>query len=147
MARRFTIQPVWFDPVEDTYEPRQEETYPGQFPYEWTVPTWPLGHPNAGHPKYAFGFVASEGPKNLLASVLNTYVLPEYPLDGLMSAMEPSEKAAMVQSLESYDFGELLTNGTNNLDATVQEPESFREFLDRIVKQIDPAQSIDGLEL
>lgn len=156
-GRRFTIQPVWFNPDLEGYEPQHEELFPFQFPYEWAIETFPVGHPDQGKPKFNFNFCAVEGPKTSLLNVPSTMVFPEYPLDGVMSGMDSAEQTAMVQNAEAYVFTETLndhvwngvtTPGTNNLHADIPDQAmSYREYLDTIVKQMATHGSIDELEL
>ena len=91
---------------------------------------------SAGKPLYRFAFciVAASVWTSVLA-VTNLYLFPDYVLDGLMSAMDPATRTAMVQSVQAYD----LTGQGKYLDATNADSDSYRTLLTHIGQQFDPA--------
>ena len=78
-------------------------------------------------------------------SLPNLYVFPDYPLDGQLGAMESVTRAAMIQSIEAYDFD---GNGFN-LDATTPnvDTKAFGEFVDDLGKQIDGSFTVTNFDV
>lgn len=85
-----------------------------------------------------WGFAMSIcGTLNLtaLAQVTNSYIFPDYPLDGELSGMESGVRTAMKQSVEAYDMdgqGDHLSVDLTDLSA------SYRSVLLSIYQQFDP---------
>ena len=105
------------------------------------IPTHTSG-PNIGQPKYlhAMAIVATA---NLpaVAAVSNAFVFPDYPLDGRMDGMEAAVRAAMVQSVEAYDF-----DGQGYHIAVMDDDDwSYRQVLNDIGQQLEPALDIANL--
>lgn len=103
------------------------------------IPTHTSG-PDIGKPKYAFAFsLMGTVSVGAIAAVSNSFVFPDYPLDARMDGMEPATRAAMVQSVEAFT----LDANSLHFDASHDDGESYREVLTRIVRQIEPAFSLD----
>lgn len=99
---------------------------------------------NIGHPKYTFAFcgVATTSIA-VINAVTNGFVFPDYVLDGRMDGMEASVRAGMTQSLEAYT----LDSTQKHFDATTIDSESYRDFLNRLVQQIEPSFNVNNLNV
>ena len=107
------------------------------------IPTHGQGHPDEGQPKYNFA-LSIVGTANLagVLAVSNSYVFPDYPLDGEMGGMEAETRTAFEQSVEAYD----LDGAGLHLDASHQSAESWRTVLTRIGQQIEPAFNVNNFD-
>lgn len=97
--------------------------------------------PDYGKPKYNFALcIVAAANFAPVAQVSNLYLFPDYNLDGRMDGMEAEARTGMVQSVEAYDLdGEGLF-----FDASHDDGESYRQVLDRIGKQLEPAFNINN---
>ena len=107
------------------------------------IPTFTDGQ-NIGHPKYNFAFsVVATANLTALGQVTNAFVFPDYVLDGRMDGMESSIRTAMEQSLEAYALDD---NGLH-FDASNTDAESYREFINRLIRQIEPVFDINNMSV
>lgn len=93
-------------------------------------------HPVTGLPVFGFAFCvfATDNLPSVLA-VTNTYVLPDYPLDGQMSGMEAEARTGLVQSAGAYD----LDGQGLHLDLAHEDADGYRDVINRIGKTWDAA--------
>lgn len=89
-----------------------------------------------GSPRYGFAFcrVAAVNFTAVLA-ITNSYAFPDFPLDSQMSGMESEARTGMVQSVEAYN----MDGQGFNLVADHDDTDSFRQVIEAIAKQIEPA--------
>lgn len=97
-----------------------------------------------GQPLYNFAF-CRVGTANLsgVLAVTNSYAFPDYPLDGRMDGMESDARTGMVQTVQAYDMD---GNGLH-LDASHNDSDSYRQVLQAIVSQIEPAVNINTFDV
>jgi hypothetical protein len=107
------------------------------------IPTFVDG-PNIGQPRYNFAFsVVATANVATLAQVTNSFVFPDYVLDGRMDGMETAIRTAMKQSLEAYT----LDSTGKHFDAANSDAESYREFINRLLRQIEPVFDINNMSV
>lgn len=93
-----------------------------------------------GIPLYGFTFArigrVDFGP---IFQLTNSYIFPDYPLDGQLSGIESSVLAGMKQSVEAYNLnGNGLTLAVDISDTSV----SYESLLFSIYLQIEPGRSL-----
>jgi len=104
------------------------------------IPTDPL----TGLPKYSFAISLCDATLiNQIMQLQNTYVFPDYNLDGRMDGMEPETRAAFVQSVQAY----VLNDAGLHFDATHQDSDSYRFVVEKIGKKIEPQFSVNALNV
>lgn len=105
------------------------------------IPTILTG-PNAGQPKFRFALcLIATSNVSIVGSAANSYVFPDYNLDGRMDGMESGTRTGFVQTVQAYD---LDGNGLH-IDASHQDGESYREVVTRIGQQLEPAFNINAM--
>lgn len=129
--------------INDSYRPAFADV--SQTNFSCLMPTHPAGHPEQFQPKFNFTFciVATANIAGVLA-VSNSFVFPDYSLDGRLDGMEPETRAAMIQNLQAYDLdgaGFHLDAASHNLDAN-----SYRQFLQAIGAQFEPVFNINTFD-
>lgn len=107
------------------------------------IPTHTSG-PDIGKPKYGFALcLVATSNVGAIAAVSNACVFPDYNLDGRMDGMNPDARTGFLQSVEAYD---LDGNGLH-LDAGHDDADSYREVITAIGQQIEPAFSINAMNV
>lgn len=107
------------------------------------IPTHPSG-PNIGLPRFNFALcLCATSLVSAIEQVSNSYIFPDYNLDGRMDGMEAGARAGMVQSLEAYD----LDGAGLHFDATHSDSDSYRSLILSIGQQLEPAFSIHSLNV
>lgn len=130
MAKRYGIFPIIGDgTIDDPYRSAASDV--AGVNMQSAIPT-----DQQGAPVWNFAYTIC-GTLNLTAlkQVTNSFVFPEYPLDGELSGMESGIRTAMKQSVEAYDMdgqGHHLSVDLSDLSA------SYRGVLLSIYQQIDP---------
>lgn len=98
-----------------------------------------------GDPLYNFAFaVVRTANVNALQLVSNSYLFPDYPLDGRLDGMGADARAAMVANVHAYNLdgnGFYLDTATHNQDAL-----TYREFLQAVWEQAEPSFNINKFE-
>ena len=86
------------------------------------------------------------GTQNLpaVSQVSNSYVFPDFPLDAELGSMESSVRTAMVQSAEAYN---LDGNGYAFDLQQFDDTDSYRQLIDYCIKRIEPAASVNNLDV
>lgn len=104
------------------------------------IPTFNSG-PNVGKPKYHFAIcLVATASVNPIAAVSNSYVFPDYNLDGRMDGMNSDARTGLVQSVQAYD---LDGNGLH-VDASHADGDSYRDLISKIGQQFDVSFTING---
>lgn len=100
---------------------------------------------NIGQPLYAFAMgLAATTNMNSVAAVSNAFIFPDYPLDGLMSGMDPDARTAMNQSVGAYVF---KASPLKKLDTTFYgDSDSYRDVLNGLLHQIDINANVKYLD-
>lgn len=103
-----------------------------------------LSGPDIGKPLYGYALcLCAATSVNILAQISNTYVFPDYNLDGRMDGMESVARAGLVQSVQAYD----MDGNGYHIDATHADSDSYRDLIHKIGRQIDLAFSIDAINV
>lgn len=103
------------------------------------IPTFTSG-PNIGKPKFHFAFcIMASSNIAAVAAVSNAFVFPDYNLDGRMDGMESDARTGLVQSVQAYDL-----DGGLHLDAGNDDEDSYRQLIDKLGKQFEPAFSVNS---
>jgi len=145
MAKRFTLSPVLGSGTgSDSFRSAMDDV--PQTNARSLIPGFPMGDPQAGHPKYHFAFSVI-GTANLSGTlaVSNAFVFPDYPLDGRLDGMEAATRDAMVQNAEAYDL-----NGAGlhlTLTALNDDANSYRQFLQGLGAQFEPTFNINTFDV
>lgn len=103
------------------------------------IPTDPNGVPVHD---FAFCIIGCIGLQ-ALNPLTNTFVFPDYPLDGTMDGMEAEVASGMKQSVEAYN----LDGNGFHLDADYSPSDSYRELVNRILQQIEPAADVNRFDV
>jgi len=94
-----------------------------------------------GEPKYSFCACRFEAANMTpVAQVSNTYILPDYPLDGLLENMDPATRTAMVQSVEAYDID---GQGLHIDLSAFGDSSRFRDVIEHIAHVFEPLAWMD----
>lgn len=94
-----------------------------------------------GHPIWRFAACRFEAVNMAAAAqVSNTYILPDYPLDGLLGGMDAATRTAMVQSVQAFD---LDGNGTHISLAAFGDSSRYRDVVEHIAKTFEAIQWLD----
>ena len=133
---RWVICPIW-GTGEDGDEYRAAVSSVSNTNSSALIPTFSSG-PRIGEPKFRFCLALVASP-NMIAvgAVQATYIFPDYPLDGRMDGMEADARLGLSQSPAAYD----LDGAGMHLDTTHVDADAYRDVIDRIGRQIDPAFS------
>ncbi len=94
-----------------------------------------------GSPKYLFAFcIFSASSIASVLAVSNTYVFPDYNLDGRMDGMESGARTGMVQSAQAFN----LDGAGYHLDLTHADDDSYRSVIENVGKQFEPAYLVNN---
>jgi hypothetical protein len=105
------------------------------------IPTHTSGE-NLGHPKFRFALcLVATTSISAIQGVTNSYVFPDYNLDGRMDGMEAEVRTGMLQSVQAYDID---GNGLH-FDATHNDADSYRSVIAKIGKQLEPIFEVDQM--
>jgi len=100
--------------------------------------------PSTGVPVYSFCLsrVATSGSLALVSAVSNSFVFPDFPLDSLLSQMDPDARSAMVQSVQAFN----LDGNGFRLTLPNADTNSYRTVIDYIGKVFEPAFNADHFD-
>ncbi len=94
-----------------------------------------------GEPRYNFCPCRFEAANMTpVSQVSNTYILPDYPLDGLLENMDSATRTAMVQSVQAFD---LDGQGLHISLSAFGDSSRFRDVVEHIAHVFEPLAWLD----
>lgn len=139
MAKRYALAPIIGDGSSTINPFRSKITDIPDTAVSAIIPT-----DSQGRPLWAFCLCVFNTPTLLQVQQLaNVYVFPDYPLDGQMGSMEGNAAAELEQNVEAYD----MDGEGQHFDVTFASTDSFRQVLQAIGEQFDPAFNLSALDV